>query len=265
MLQKEKLVLYNTQMAARKAISTGKSKRSTGTSVSAKVKSRARKTEEIYEDLSDSSMQPERKPLIRLRKSYFFTLFLLSVIVIVVVGFLSWNRGYFILATVNGAPVDRLSFIKETEKLAGLRALQALILKSLVEQEASNKNVTVSQQEIDEKFKEIEKQYKDQGQDLAAVLSSQGLKKSDIVDYVRQDLLMGKLVKGDVKVTDKDVDGYIAQNKDSLPKDKKEEELNKEVRDMLTKNKLDEKKQALLAKLQKDAKIKNYTTYILPF
>ena len=76
---------------------------------------------------------------------------------------------------------------------------------------------------------------------------------------------MEKLVKKDVKVTDKDVEDYIAKNASSLPTDKTQEEIKKEVLGMLTSSKTDEKKQALIGQLQKSAKITNYTPYILPF
>ena len=219
-------------------------------------------TEEVFPEFSP---QEVKTPLVRLRKSYFLILLVLSIIVVIVVGFISYNRGFFILATVNGQTIDRLTFIRETERLAGKRTMETLILKMLIDQEAKKKNINVTQQEIDEKIKEIEKQYKDQGQDLTAVLSSQGLGKSDIADFVKQDLLMEKLVKKDIKVTDKEVEDYIAKNASSLPQDKTQEEIKKEVLGLLTSGKIDEKKQALIAQLQKNAKIVNYTPYILPF
>lgn len=219
-------------------------------------------TEDVFSELSP---QEGKKPLLRLRKSYMMTLIGLSIIVVIAVGFISYNRGFFVLATVNGQPIDRLTFIRETERLAGKRTMETLILKALIDQEAKKKNVSVTQKEIDEKLKQIEKQYKDQGQDLAAVLGSQGLEKRDIYDFVKQDLLMEKLVKKDVKVTDKEVGDYIAKNASSLPQDKTQEEIKKEVLGMLTSSKVDEKKQALIAELQKNAKIVNYTRYLLPF
>lgn len=219
-------------------------------------------TEEVFPEFSP---QEGKTPLVRLRKSYVMTIIVLSIIVVTVVGFLSWNRGFFVLATVNGQMIDRLTFIRETERLAGKRTMETLILKMLIDQEAGKKNISVTQKEIDEKIKAIEKQYKDQGQDLTAVLGSQGLDKRDIYDFVKQDLLMEKLVKKDVKVTDKDVDDYIAKNTSSLPKDKTQEQIKKEVLGMLTSSKIDEKKQALIAQLQKNAKIVNYTQYLLPF
>jgi len=219
-------------------------------------------TEEAFPEFSP---QETKTPLVRLRKSYFVTLLVLSIVVVLVVGFISWNRGFFILATVNGQPIDRLTFIRETERLAGKRTMETLILKMLIDQEAKKKNISVTQDDIDKKIKEIEKQYKDQGQDLAVVLSSQGLSKGDISDFVKQDLSMEKLVKKDVKVTDKEIEDYIAKNSSSLPQDKTQEEIKKEVLGMLTSSKTDEKKQALIGQLQKSAKITNYTPYILPF
>lgn len=261
-------MVYNTPMAAR--VSSGRIKtnaRGRQTPVAqATKKPRSKKLlVETEEAFSEFSPKEAKTPLVRLRKSYFITLLVLSIIVVVVVGFISWNRGFFILATVNGQPIDRLTFIRETERLAGKRTMETLILRTLIEQEAQKKNISVTQKEIDEKIKEIEKQYKDQGQDLSAVLSSQGLEKHDISDFVKQDLLLEKLVKKDVTVTDKEVEDYIAKNASSLPKDKTQEQIKKEALGMLTSSKTDEKKQAFITQLQKNAKIVNYTHYLLPF
>ncbi|MBI2034321.1 MAG: SurA N-terminal domain-containing protein [Candidatus Levybacteria bacterium] len=228
-------------------------------------KPRSRVSAETEDVFSEFPQQEAKAPLVRFRRASVIKLVILSIIVVIVVGFISYNRGFFVLATVNGQPIDRLTFIRETERLAGKRTMETLILKTLINQEAQKKNISVTQKEIDEKIKEIEKQYKEQGQDLTAVLSSQGLSKGDIADFVKQDLLMEKLVKQDIKVTGKEVEDYIAKNTSSLPQDKTQEEIKKEVLGMLTSSKVDEKKQALIAQLQKNAKIVNYTPYILPF
>ena len=209
--------------------------------------------EENLESLTDiESSKPKG-----LRKSKFFIPFLIVILTVV----LFFSKGFFIAALVNGQPVSRLEVIRELEKREGKNALSSLVNQLLILQEAKKKNIEVSQKEILDSAKQIEENFKTQGQNLDAALQAQGLTRKDFTDQLKLRKFVEKLLANDTKVTDKEVADYIEKNKDTLPKDMKEEEVRTGVRQQLEQQKFSIKSQELITRLEKDAKINYFVNY----
>lgn len=175
--------------------------------------------------------------------------------ILVVAGLIYLFRSFFVVAMVNGQPISRMAFSSEVEKQAGKQALNTLITKTLIMQEAKKQHVDISKQEVDAEIKKIEDNLAKQGTKLDTALQVQGMTRNDLADQIKYQKLIEKIVGKDIKVTDQEVEKYITDNKDSLPTDQKPEDLKKDVAERIKQQKLSEKVQAWLADLQKNAKI----------
>lgn len=185
----------------------------------------------------------------------------LLVVAVVALVLLYQFKGLFIATIVNGQPISRLSVIEELEKQGGKKTLDALITKTLILQEAKKKNVTVSQKEIDDQLKKIKDSLSKQGQNFDQLLASQGLSKQDVIDQIMFEKLIEKMAGKDIKVTDKEVDLYIEQNKDSLGETASSSATRDKIREQLKQQKLSEKVQSWLENLRTNAKINRFVSY----
>lgn len=184
-----------------------------------------------------------------------------GVAVVVLAVLLYAYKGLFVAAMVNGQPVSRLSVISQLEKQGGKQALSNVITEDLVMQEAQKRHITVSQSDIDGQIKKIEDSLKGQGVTLDDALAARGLTRQDLVDQIKLQGLLDKMVGTNVKVTDDDVQAYIDKNQDSLPKDLSDDDLKKQVRQQLEQQQLQDKTQAFLSDLQKKASIQYFVSY----
>ena len=187
---------------------------------------------------------------------------ILIFLIIIIAGLvLFYFKGLFIAALVNGQPVTRISLVQELERKDGKRVLSSLVTQTLILQEAQKKHVDVSQKEIDEQVKKVEDSLKKQGQNLDAALTIQGLTRKDFVTQIKLQKLVEKMLAKDVKVTDKEVEDYVEKNKNNIPKDMKPEDAKMSARQQLEQQKLGEKFQPWLQKLQSTAKIQYFVNF----
>lgn len=212
---------------------------------------------------SSEKKKEEGKNLFVSAKDFFgkrkkLTLFL--TVLVIVLGLLYYFRGQFVVATVNGQPIWRWQVIKELEKQGGKSVVDSLVTKALIFQEAKKKNISVGLDEIKKGIKEIEEEVKSQGQELDSLLEMQGLKRSDLEEQVRMQKLVEKMA-GEVKVTDKEVEKYIEENKEGIPEDADMDEVRKNVKGNLRQQKLNEKIQSWLDSLREKAKIDKLLGY----
>ena len=184
-----------------------------------------------------------------------------GLVIILIAGLLYLLRSLFIAAMVNGQPISRVSVISELERQSGKQALDTLITKTLITQEANKQGVTVSQDEVNTEIKRIEDNVKKQGQTLDQVLALQGMDRQALVDQIKIQKTVEKLLGKDIKITDKEVNDYIEKNKDALGSDPTSAATKTQVKDQLTQQKLSEKFQTWLQDLQKKAKIDHFVKY----
>lgn len=184
-------------------------------------------------------------------------LLILSLVIIILGLFLYLFRGQLIVATVNGQPISRFTLIRELEKQAGKKALDAMITKTLILQEAKIQKISVTDVEVNNEISQIEKTITDQGQNFDQLLIDQGMTRNDLVEQIRLQKLVEKLVGKDISVSDKEVSDYFEKNKNTFPKDSKLESVKEEIRKQLEQEKLNTQIQTRVKSLQDSAKI-NY-------
>jgi len=164
-------------------------------------------------------------------------------------------RGQFIVATVNNQPITRWELRKALEAQAGAQTLEGLVTESLISQEARNKGVQASAEEIEEEITKIRESLTAQGQDFDVLLQAQGVGLEEVKKQVGMQKTLEKLVDADVEVTQEEIDQYLEENKEFLPED--QEGLEEQVVETLRQNKLNQELQIIIANLQEKAKI-NY-------
>lgn len=185
----------------------------------------------------------------------------LLLIILVILGLLYYFKSLFVVAIVNGEPISRLVLIKELEKQGGKQTLESLISKALILQEAKKQNAIISKAEIDQEVKKIEKDVQSQGQTLDQILAVRGMSKNDLVEQVRIQKLIEKILAKDIKVTDKEVDEYIEGNKITPPEGQRIDDVKAQIKEQLRQQKLEESFQTWIENLKKNAKINYFLNY----
>ncbi|MBP6882210.1 MAG: SurA N-terminal domain-containing protein [Candidatus Levybacteria bacterium] len=187
---------------------------------------------------------------------------ILAIIVLLIVGLLIYFRGFFVVATVNGKPIDRLTYMKEVEGIyvsearttAGKQAMNQLVTKTLLHQEAEKKNVSVTEKEINDEVAKTRKSLEGQGQNLESALAMQGDTLANYKERIQLQKLLEKLV-GEIKVSDKEITDYVEKNKESIPAGTKDADIKAQAKEALRQEKFNTQVQTLIQNLQKNAKI----------
>jgi hypothetical protein len=201
---------------------------------------------------TNTTMPSTATPQFRIKKGYVVTVF----IILIVIGLLYAFRSQFIVATVNGQPISRAAFNAEMQKEAGKKSMDALVTKSLILQEAEKKNISVSDDDVNKQVKTIQTQLSKQGQNLNQALTMQGLTVDDLKEQIKIEKILEKLLASKIKVSDKEINGYMQQQSQSPDATASGGLLSKdEVKQQLTQNKLTEQAQPWLQSLQQNAKI----------
>lgn len=182
------------------------------------------------------------------------------VLLAVVLG--AWfGKGLVVAATVNGAPISRLSVVKELEKQSGKAALESLIRKKLIDDEVRGKNISVSKEEIDQEMKKIEAQVALQGGTLNDVLQQQGMTEEQLREQIDVQKKIEKMFGDKVSVSDAEVEAYATKNKIEFPKDKQPEEAKASLKEQLKQQKFQQEAQGWISDLTTKAKVQYYVNY----
>jgi foldase protein PrsA len=182
-------------------------------------------------------------------------IFWIVIIAIAVLAILYFLKSLFIVAIVNNQPISRFAFDRELERQGGQQILNKIITEMLIQQEAKRQKVTVTQVDIDQKFKEIDNQLKAQGQSLEAALAAQGQTKADFAVQMKTEILLEKMLSKNITVEDKEITDYFEENKALFEKGTTLESQKEEIKNVLVQQKLSEKLQSWLVDLQSKAKI----------
>jgi foldase protein PrsA len=170
-------------------------------------------------------------------------------------------RNLVVAATINGRPIFRYQVLQRLEEQSGKQMMEALINEALLMQEADKKNITVTQDDINAELKKIEETLSKQGIKLETALTSQNMTKAGLERNVKLQLLAKKLVEKDIKITQKQIDDYIKENKESFPATMKPAEVKEQVKQFLTEQETGKKIQEILTAVRKDAKIMEFVKY----
>ena len=184
----------------------------------------------------------------------------LALIILAAAGSWHYVKGWLIAATINGRPVTRFEVVRLLEKRSGKQALDSIITKILIQNEAMAKGVSVSSDEVDQEVKKDEAGLATQGNTLEAALAQSGMTMADLRDQIETQKKLEKILGDKVQVSNADIDQYIKDNKITLPKEN-EADSRDQIRSQLQQQKLNQEAPKLIADLKSKAKIQYYVNY----
>ncbi|OGK16724.1 hypothetical protein A2690_04875 [Candidatus Roizmanbacteria bacterium RIFCSPHIGHO2_01_FULL_39_12b] len=171
-------------------------------------------------------------------------------------------KNYLLAATVNGQPITRFAVISELEKQSGKQTLESLVTETLILQEGKKRKITITQGEISDQIKDIEKSLVATGQNLNDALKSQGLTKEKLEKQIKLQKILEKIVGDKVNVTEKEIDTFVKNNKDSIPAKSDMKKIRGQIRGELKRDKMSSKIQKWVSDAQKKAKIIYFYKYL---
>lgn len=184
-------------------------------------------------------------------------LFVYLAIALGLIGLAYFFKGQFIVTWVNGRPITRIAYVRELEKLAKNQALDSLLTKQLIKDEAAKQKITVAKEEVDGAITNIEERAKAQGTTLDELLTAQGISLASVREEVRLQKLLEKMV-GEVTVAQEEIQTYFDDNLTTLYKGKTLDGVKNEIEEQLKQQKQINQIQELIARLQTEAKIVNW-------
>jgi len=185
----------------------------------------------------------------------------IPLIVIIIGVLLYYVRGFLVVAVVNGQPISRMDFDHQMELQVGDQVLSTLIAKALLEQEANRRHIGITPDEMNKAIAQTQDSLKKQGQTLDQYFASQNITKNDFIEGLKIKLLVDKLFSKNITVSDKEIDTYLDENKNSIPSTIDPNVLRTQVKEQLRQQKLRAKVQETLRNLQKSAKIERLVRF----
>ena len=135
------------------------------------------------------------------------------VILLVVLGLM--NKGLLVAAIVDGKPIFSWDLNKTLQSRYGQQTLEGMIGEVLIAKEAQKSGISISEQDIAAKQKEI---LSSLGTEVSLddFLKFQGMSKIDFEQQLRMQLTVEKLLSKNLTITNSDIDNYIATNRATL-------------------------------------------------
>lgn len=122
---------------------------------------------------------------------------------------------YLIVGWVDNTPITRIEMYKNLEERYGKDMREQIITERLILNEAQNKGIIISNEEIDSEIKKVETQQG--GADkLDQILQLQNISRSELTRQIKLQIIITKLFGDNVLITDQKVDEYIKSNQNQL-------------------------------------------------
>ncbi|MEW6182030.1 MAG: SurA N-terminal domain-containing protein [Bacillota bacterium] len=141
-----------------------------------------------------------------------------------------------VVAKVNGKAIRYNEFHQALEETNGTEALDFLVQKRLIDEEAAKRGVTIKESEINTELKNMMGTSMTE-KDLDAFLKERHLTREDLNERIRMQLLIQKLA-GEVKAGDKELRSFYEQYKDSQynnePYDKVKDQVKKDYESVMS-------------------------------
>lgn len=162
-------------------------------------------------------------------------------------------KSELVVATVNGKPITRAQLIAELEKQGGSQTLDSLITQELIKQEAKNRNIVISDEDLQKEIDEIATTVAAQGMTLEQALELQGSSMERFREQVRLQLVVDKIVVENVEISDEEVTSAMQPLLDNGQEDS--QELRDQVKAQLAQTKIAQATQEFILGLRENANI----------
>jgi len=213
---------------------------------------------------SSESKSPQLNPFSKFevlsKKTRLTILVILGALLLGIIIFL--NRSLFIAGIINGEPISRLEVIGELEKQQGAAVFNRLIDRKLILQESEKNNIEVSQEEIDNKRKEIIQQVSGGDEaNFAQILESQGLSTEQFTEELRVQILVEKMLSNNIEVTDDEFNQFLESNPDLIENAENQDETRAQLREQLKQQKLQTEYNTWMESLRNNGDIVRFVNY----
>lgn len=217
------------------------------------------KSKKISKKTAKKSMKVDKERFQKVLKSLVFWVLLFFVSLVVVDYVVQYLNYHASVAVVNGERISRREFYEDLEQRYGTTIASQMIDEVLVYQEAEEQGVSISNEAIDSEVEQLEQEYG--GEDvLNEELKSLGITREQLRRQIETTLLVEKLLKDEIEITDEEAQEFFDQYKSSLFPDNEDitfEEGREEVEDALTDQKIAQEVQPWLSEIRSDARIQN--------
>lgn len=151
----------------------------------------------------------------------------LAVLVVAGVAAFLAVQNFLTLATVNGESINRLELVKRLESNSGKDELEMMITELLINQEASTQSIVIEDEVINQEIEKIKTQLASSGNTLEEVLAQEGLTLENLEKQIKlQKKIEAIAGVGNSQPSAEEIATFLEENKEFLPEDATEEELN---------------------------------------
>lgn len=162
---------------------------------------------------------------------------------------------WFVVARVNGKVINRAEYVAELERASGQQVLEGLVTQELIRQEAEERNIAVTDEEIDAELASLEAQLQQQGQTLDQFLTLQNISREEAREQVRLQKMLEKMVDANQPVATEEVDAFIEQNEQFASEDVDLETLRQQATDQIRQQKVSQQINQLLQQLRQSSDV----------
>jgi parvulin-like peptidyl-prolyl isomerase len=181
--------------------------------------------------------------------------------IVIIIGLAYIFRGQFIAAMVNGQPISRFKVLRTSEEMQGSQVLDNLILEALIEQKARAEGIQITDEVVDSRIEEIRQSLTEQGQDFDQLLELQGISMQKLRSDIKVDEMINLMVGLDIDISEEEIEQYLESNRDFLPEEASEEELQQMASQQLEQQQMSQKYQEWLTNLREEANIQYFVGY----
>lgn len=174
--------------------------------------------------------------------------------------------GYFlyknlIVATVNRFPITRFEVIKLLERQGGQQALDNLITRKLISQEAKKLNISISQEKINAELDQLRASLEESGTSLEDALALQGQNLQGLTEDIRLQKLVEEILAENIVVSDEETSKYFEENRDFFAEDATVEEVGEQIKEQLKQEKITTVFNDWISQLKEEASVKINLNY----
>lgn len=152
------------------------------------------------------------------------------------------DKGDRVVGSVNDIEIKESQLNDALQSQYGTEVLEQLMANEIIKQEAKEKKLTISKEDLNEEY-EIYANYYGGEEQLLESLKTYNMKKQDILDDIEIYLLTVKVMEQTITLTDEEIEAYYEENKANYLSDEDEqlpfEKVKEEVRQALLEERID--------------------------
>lgn len=186
--------------------------------------------------------------------------FAVAIGVVILIAVALAAKSFLIAAMVDGVPISRLKVIEELERQGGQGVLDSLITERLVLDEAKEKGVTVTDQELEDELTILKDGVTQMGGTFEAALAERGFTEDSLRHGILVQLTLKKLVADIIVVTNEDIDQYILESEIEISEEESAQ-FRESLQQQLQEEKFSQEAPGFIEKLRAEADIEYLVNY----